>query len=126
MVSAARKGLDLMRAAVEQTPRPMTDDERKALADQLAMPVVQADLFGKPSKPSNHPGVHHTCHWPGCTTPVRHALWGCKYHWFLLPLDLRNEIWRTYRPGQEVTKSPSREYIAAARRVQDWIATQGR
>ncbi len=29
---------------------------------------------------------------------------------------------RTFRPGQEESKTPSREYIEAARAVQDWIA----
>jgi hypothetical protein len=49
-------------------------------------------------------------------------MWGCKAHWFKLPAVLRSKIWRTYRPGQEVTKTPSKDYIAVAREVQDWIA----
>lgn len=69
-----------------------------------------------------HPQGHH-CHWPGCTQEVPPALWGCKRHWFALPLHLRNEIWRTYRPGQEITKTPSADYIKAAQAVQEWIAT---
>lgn len=64
----------------------------------------------------------HTCHWPDCKVVVPPKLWGCKKHWFRLPLKLRNEIWRTYRPGQEITKDPSSEYLAAAQAVQDWIA----
>lgn len=64
----------------------------------------------------------HTCHWPGCTRRVPPARWGCRPHWYRLPLRLRNLIWREYRPGQEVTKTPSREYIAAAKEVQAWIA----
>lgn len=65
-------------------------------------------------------GDHH-CHWPNCDKPVPPAMWGCKQHWFKLPLSLRSKIWRTYRPGQEITKTPSPEYIAVAREVQDWI-----
>jgi hypothetical protein len=53
-------------------------------------------------------GGHH-CHWPGCEKPVPPVMWGCK-------------VWRTYRPGQEVSKTPSAEYIAVAREVQAWIA----
>lgn len=64
----------------------------------------------------------HTCHWPGCTQQVPPAMWGCKTHWFALPAELRRKIWQTYRPGQEITKTPSPEYIAAAQEVQDWIA----
>ena len=64
----------------------------------------------------------HTCHWPGCKRAVPPKLWGCKTHWFRLPASLRNRIWATYRPGQEITKTPSAEYLAVARQVQDWIA----
>jgi hypothetical protein len=64
----------------------------------------------------------HTCHWPGCDARVKPAMWGCKRHWFTLPLALRTRIWRAYRPGQETTKTPSAEYVAAAREVQAWIA----
>lgn len=48
-------------------------------------------------------------------------MWGCKAHWFRLPAAIRRRIWATYRPGQEVTKNPSREYLAAAREARDWI-----
>lgn len=68
----------------------------------------------------------HTCHWPNCGKEVPAAMWGCKRHWFKLPLSLRNRIWATYRPGQEEDKRPSDAYIAAARAVQDWIASQSK
>jgi hypothetical protein len=64
---------------------------------------------------------YHECHWPGCNKQVPPAMWGCKKHWFLLPRDLRNKVWHTYRPGQEITLTPSKEYVAVAREVQDWI-----
>lgn len=51
-------------------------------------------------------------------------MWGCSQHWFKLPKRLRDEIWRTYRPGQEITKTPATDYIAAAQAVQAWIAEQ--
>ena len=63
----------------------------------------------------------HTCHWPGCTRQVPPAMWGCKDHWFALPMRLRNEIWRTYKVGQEITMTPSDEYLKAADAVQEWI-----
>lgn len=63
----------------------------------------------------------HHCHWPGCTLAVPPAMWGCKHHWFSIPKSLRDEIWRTYSPGQELTKDPSPEYVAAAKAVRDWI-----
>lgn len=51
-------------------------------------------------------------------------MWGCKPHWFRLPKHLRDRIWATYRPGQEITKTPSAAYVAAAKDVQDWIRSQ--
>lgn len=66
----------------------------------------------------------HHCHWPGCERSVPPAMWGCRAHWFKLPLRLRNKIWATYHPGQEVTKTPSAEYLHVAQEVQDWIKEQ--
>ena len=63
----------------------------------------------------------HTCHWPGCPKEVPPAMWGCKPHWFALPKHLRDRIWATYRPGQEITKTPSPAYLEAAREIQAWI-----
>lgn len=65
-------------------------------------------------------GNHH-CHWPGCEKNVPPAQWGCRQHWFKLPLRLRNKIWAAFRPGQEETKTPSAAYIEAAREVREWI-----
>jgi hypothetical protein len=64
----------------------------------------------------------HRCHAIGCTEPTPPSLFMCRRHWFLLPKRLRNRIWATYRPGQEVvTKTPSREYLAAAREARAWL-----
>lgn len=63
----------------------------------------------------------HTCHWPGCTTVVKPAMWGCSRHWFSLPKRMRDLIWLTYRPGQEVSKTPSAEYLDAVQKVEAWI-----
>lgn len=64
----------------------------------------------------------HFCHWPNCPIEVPPKLWGCRTHWFRLPMSLRARIWRTYRPGQEIDKQPSAEYLAAAKAVREWIA----
>ena len=66
----------------------------------------------------------HTCHWVGCTRQVPPALWGCKDHWFKLPKSLRDRIWATYKPGQEVTMTPSAEYLKAADDAEKWIKEQ--
>ena len=67
----------------------------------------------------------HTCHRPGCAKEVTPMLWGCKPHWVRLPRHLRDGIWSTCVPGQEITKTPSREYLDAAQAVQAWIAANG-
>jgi len=64
---------------------------------------------------------NHECHWPGCKVQVPPAMWGCRMHWFMLPLRLRNKIWSTYEVGQEITMMPSHEYLEAAMEVQAWI-----
>lgn len=66
----------------------------------------------------------HRCHWPGCMSVVPPKLWGCKAHWYTLPQEIRERIWASYRPGQEITKSPSREYIKATRAAKKWIEQQ--
>jgi hypothetical protein len=64
----------------------------------------------------------HTCHWPDCKKQVPPAMWGCRTHWFMLPKALRDRIWATYVPGQEVSMTPSSEYLKAAEEVQAYIA----
>ncbi len=39
----------------------------------------------------------------------------------MLPRGIQAAILRAYRPGQEITKTPSREYLQAAHAAQDWI-----
>lgn len=63
----------------------------------------------------------HGCHWPGCDKKVPPAMWGCRHHWFSLPKPIRDEIWKTYRPGQELDKRPSAEYMKAAEAARAYI-----
>lgn len=67
----------------------------------------------------------HECHWTGCRKQVPPAYWGCAPHWARLPKNLRDEIWRTFAPGQEVDMTPSEEYLDVADRVQEWIKKYG-
>lgn len=66
----------------------------------------------------------HHCHWPGCDRKVPPAMWGCRAHWYRLPAGLRHRIWRAYQPGQEISKTPSAEYVSVARDVEAWILEQ--
>jgi hypothetical protein len=64
----------------------------------------------------------HFCHWPGCTVQVPPAMWGCRRHWFQIPRALRTRLWATYKPGQEITGTPTLEYVAVAAELQRWIS----
>jgi hypothetical protein len=64
---------------------------------------------------------NHTCHWPNCNKQVPPAMWGCRIHWYMLPYELRQKIWKTYEIGQEITMTPSKEYLEVANEVQLWI-----
>ena len=48
-----------------------------------------------------------------------------EQHWFRLPPALRARVWRAYRPGQEVDKRPSEEYLAVAHDVDAWVREHG-
>ena len=48
-------------------------------------------------------------------------MWGCKMHWFTLPKFLRDRVWATYIPGQEIRKDPSEEYLEVIAQVDAWI-----
>lgn len=72
---------------------------------------------------TNTDAAHH-CHWPGCNKAVKPAMWGCSPHWYKLPQTLRNQIWATYKPGQENSKTPSTTYLHVAGKVQEWIKAQ--
>ena len=64
----------------------------------------------------------HSCHWPGCGKQVPIAMWVCRQHWFMLPKYLRERIWETYMPEQEISMDLSEEYLAAAQAVKEWVA----
>lgn len=101
------------------------DGQRVDPNDFFAEPPPQEASIGEKvahvRRAPNNDGKHH-CHWPGCNAQVKPAVWGCKKHWYMLPADLRQRIWKDYRPGQEQTKTPSRDYVETAHAVQAWIA----
>lgn len=55
--------------------------------------------------------VVHTCHAAGCKVTVPPKMFMCKRHWYMLPKTLRDDVWAAYRPGQEIDKRPSAEYV---------------
>lgn len=59
--------------------------------------------------------MSHHCHATGCTASVPPVMWGCKKHWFMVPLAIRNRVWAAYRAGQCDDMNPSDDYCRAAR-----------
>lgn len=59
--------------------------------------------------------MSHRCHATGCNLKIPPRLLMCKAHWFMVPAPIRDWVWGTYKPGQEVKKNPSEEYMNAYR-----------
>lgn len=48
-------------------------------------------------------------------------MWGCAAHWYMLPRSIRDQIWATYRVGQEKDGRVSPEYMRAFHAAIAWI-----
>lgn len=55
--------------------------------------------------------MKHLCHATGCTVEVPPKLLMCPRHWRMVPPDIQRAVWRHYRPGQEIDKRPTKEYL---------------
>lgn len=66
----------------------------------------------------------HICHAQGCTVEIPPRLLMCWRHWMKVPIPLRDAVWREYVPGQEVTKTPTREYLQAMRNAINAVAAK--
>lgn len=64
--------------------------------------------------------MNHACHHPSCTTEIPPRLYACRAHWFMLPAGIKMAILHTYKPGQEITKTPSAEYLKATKLAKAW------
>lgn len=64
----------------------------------------------------------HLCHWPGCDKQIKPAFCMCPSHWYQVPINLRNRIWKEYQLGQEIFKTPSANYIQVMKEILEWIA----
>lgn len=65
--------------------------------------------------------INHTCHVPYCQCLVPPKLLMCRNHWGKVPKKLQNEVYRCYRPGQEIDKQPSQQYLTAAKVAIDYV-----
>lgn len=56
----------------------------------------------------------HRCHARGCKIAVPPRMLMCSRHWRMVPWALRDAVWATYSPGQELRKDPTPAYRKAA------------
>lgn len=65
--------------------------------------------------------MKHLCHATGCPVETPPRLFMCGRHWGMLPTEMKNDINRLFRPGQEVSKTPSKQYMLAALAAVKWL-----
>ncbi len=46
----------------------------------------------------------------------------CLAHWRMVPKDIQRAVWLEYRPGQEITKTPTARYLEVMRKAIDAVA----
>jgi hypothetical protein len=68
--------------------------------------------------------TQHLCHAVDCNERVPPNFLMCARHWYMVPAPLRTQVWRTYRPGQEVDKAPTQAYVDAAREAINSVAAK--
>lgn len=56
----------------------------------------------------------HHCHAIGCDAVVPPVMHMCLRHWKMVPQPVQKLIWHHYKPGQEITKTPSVDYLCVA------------
>ncbi len=98
--------------------------ERFAPTDELG--TLAARTSPKDELGSFETAPDHLCHAKGCHARVEPRLLMCPRHWRMVPAKLQADVWRTYRAGQEIDKSPTREYLAAARAAIEAVAAKER
>jgi hypothetical protein len=64
----------------------------------------------------------HTCHAKDCGVEVPPKMLMCARHWRMVPKELQQAVWREYRPGQEITKTPSAMYLQVAKEAIEAVA----
>ena len=63
----------------------------------------------------------HQCHADGCQVEVPPKMLMCLRHWRMVPRKLQEQVWATYRPGQEIDKQPTTIYLIAQKAAVDAV-----
>lgn len=64
----------------------------------------------------------HLCHAKRCKVAVAPRFLMCGRHWGMVPKSLQDAVWEHYVPGQEINKTPTTAYLAAAQAAIDAVA----
>lgn len=67
---------------------------------------------------------HHVCHAINCDKTVDPKYLFCRFHWEKLSDRFKRRIWKTYKQGQEKTKTPSLLYVKAHYASINYIAAR--
>jgi hypothetical protein len=65
----------------------------------------------------------HHCHAQGCATAVPPKLFMCPKHWRMVPKILQRQVWANYVPGQEISKTPTSQYLDVTKRAIAFVAS---
>lgn len=57
---------------------------------------------------------------PGCPVQVPPSMFGCKRHWFMVPKDIRDDVWRTWKA--RLRGGPAEPHQIAKLRAQHAVA----
>lgn len=68
----------------------------------------------------------HKCHAIGCDVVVAPRLLMCFKHWSMVPKYLQDLVYKWYVPGQEITKTPSQQYLRFAEKAIESVEKQTR
>lgn len=66
----------------------------------------------------------HKCHAEQCNIEVPPKLLMCAKHWWMVPRAYRTLIHIYFRPGQEVDKQPTAQYLAVMKLAINSVAEQ--
>jgi hypothetical protein len=66
------------------------------------------------------------CRANGCSRPIDPQKLMCGKHWYMVPQEIRVEVYRHYRPGQGVEDASPAWWLAAAQAVEAVAAAEGR
>lgn len=79
--------------------------------------IVCEELVWPGEKPASDQGASHHCIMSNCAQEIPANRLMCRPHWKMVPQELQRAVWKHYRPGQEVDRNLSCDYMIAAKRA---------